>query len=429
MSTLDPEPPRSPRPDRASWIPASLRRAFVSFEERDFRYLGLSSLMLGFGQWGQQIALPLLAVQLTGSAVQIGIVAGFRSGVGVLTAPLGGYLADRFPRRTVIVWTTASSVVQACLFAGLILTGQIQMWHVYVLAFAGGLIQSFSQPARQAFVYDITTDDTLMNAVAMNSVMQNVARIAGPPLAGLIIGVWGTGAVFLCLATTQLLAMTMTLAISLRTRQLRSTGGRSIGASFTDIGDGFRYTLGNPLLLGLMLAQAIPLLLVVPYLPFLTLFGQMLHPGAGAALAFGLLSSMAGWGSIIGLMGLVLLGDTKRKGALMIGAFTGYMLMVLVFTRSTSFPLSLGLLVVVGIFSGAAFALNNTLVQIAAKNEYRGRVLSVWKMISSLQFLGGYPMGLLIDRWGPANGVGVFAVAGVLTMLVFILTFGSVRRA
>jgi MFS family permease len=169
-----------------------LRLTFISFANRDFRYLGLSTLALGFGQWAQQIGLAWLAFDLTGSAVQLGAISAFRAGVGTVTAPLGGFLADRYPRRRVIIWSTAASVIQAGLLAGLILAGMIQMWHVYALALAGGLIQSFTQPARQAFVYDISTDETLVNAIAMNSMVQNMARIAAPPLTGAMIGFWGT---------------------------------------------------------------------------------------------------------------------------------------------------------------------------------------------------------------------------------------------
>ncbi|MFA7249202.1 MAG: MFS transporter [Dehalococcoidia bacterium] len=401
-------PPPPPRL-RQRGIPGSLRRAFVSFEERDFRYLGLSSLALGLGQWGQQIALAWLALELTGSAVQIGIISAFRGGVGVVAAPLGGYLAERFRRRTVILWTTIASAVQASLFAILILSGYVQLWHVYLLAFAGGVIQSVSQPARQAFVFDVSTDETLVNAVAMNSVMQNISRIAGPPLAGMVIGLWGTGSLFAGLAGTQFVAVWFTLMIGLSTRQQRLASEGGALRAFRDMGDGFVYTWNNRLVLGLMLAQSIPILLVVPYLPFLTLFAtDVLHQGPEA---YGTLSSMAGWGSIAGLMILVGLGNPRRKGLLMVGAFVCYIATVLIFTRSTHFGVSLAALAVCGVFSGIGFTLNNTLIQTAVKNEYRGRVLSVWQLISGLQFAGGLPMGMLIQRYGPSNGVGVFALA------------------
>ena len=419
---IDPAPPSH----RPHGIFGAVRTAFISFEQRDFRYLGLSSLALGFGQWGQQIALAVLAYDLTGSAFQLGAVAAFRGGTGLLTAPLGGYFADRYARRAVIMWSTVASAIQALLFAALILSGHIELWHVYVLAFAGGVIQSISQPARQSFVYDVSTDETLMNAVAMNSVMQNVARIAGPPLAGAVIGLWGTGTLFASLAGTQLIALMFTTMISHRTRQMRRVRTAGSASPFREMWDGFSYVGTDRTLLGLMISHAIPMLLVVPYLPFLLKFATDVL-GRGPA-AYGLLSSMAGWGSIVGLMVLVSLGDPKRKGLLMIGVFLGYMTMVLIFTRSTNFALSLALLAGAGVFSSVGFALNNTLLQVATENEYRGRVMSSYQLVSGLQSLGGLPMGLAIERYGAADGVAIFVVVGIAAWAVFGLVFGSVRR-
>ena len=138
-----------------------LRIMFVAFEQRDFRYLALSTLSLGTAQWAQQIGLTWLALQMTGSAIEVGIVSAFSAGPGVIAAPIGGYLADRFRRRTVLVWTTAASAIQAAMLAVLIVTGLIELWQLYALAIAGGILQAITQPARQAFVYDVSTDETL----------------------------------------------------------------------------------------------------------------------------------------------------------------------------------------------------------------------------------------------------------------------------
>ena len=145
-------PPAPVRPRKRP----TLKEIFVSLESRDFRLLCASSLALGFGQWAQQVALPVLAFQITGAATQIGLVAAIQGGVGIVTAPLAGYLADRFPRRLVIIWLSAGSAIQAALLAVLALSGVMQLWQLYALAIAGGALQSLTQPARQSFVYDIT---------------------------------------------------------------------------------------------------------------------------------------------------------------------------------------------------------------------------------------------------------------------------------
>jgi MFS family permease len=400
-----------------------LPKAFISFEEPDFRYLGLSTLALGFGQWAQQIGLAWLALDLTGSAVQLGAISAFRAGVGTLTAPLGGFIADRYPRRMVIIWSTASSVVQASLLAFLIITGWIELWHVYVLAFAGGVIQSFTQPARQAFVYDISTDDTLVNAVAMNSMVQNIARVAAPPLTGAMIAAWGNGAPFATLAGTQVVAIALTLLISKRTRQIPARRG---GNAFRQVADGFVATWRDRRILGLMIVHTIPTLLVVPYLPFLALVSRDVL-GRGAQ-GYGALASMAGWGALLGLGLLAFMGDPRRKGLLMLGCFFVYVSSVLVFAVSRNYALSLLALGIGGVFSSVSFALNNTLLQIASPNEVRGRVMSVWQFTAGLQPLGALPMGILIQRYGPALGMGSFMVAALVAFGLFTMAWGSVRR-
>ncbi|MDP2326525.1 MAG: MFS transporter [Dehalococcoidia bacterium] len=422
MTNATPTPaPPAPRPA------GKLKTAFAAFEDRDFRYLGLSTLALGLGQWAQQLGLAWLALELTGSAVQLGTISAFRGGVGVVTAPLGGYLADRFPRRAVLAFTTLASAVQATFFAVLILSGHIELWHVYVLAFAGGVVQSFTQPARQSFVYDISTDETFLNAVTMNSLIQNVSRITGPPLAGMVIGFWGTGTLFTVMAGLEIVAVVFTLMISTTTRQKRIENPRGMGSALSDVRDGFAYTWSDKRVLGLIIAHAIPTLLIFPYLPFLALFAKdVLDRGPEA---FGQLSSMGGWGSLVGLTALTLMGDLKRKGRMMLGCFSIYMVMVLGFTLSSNYMLSLLALAAAGVFSSIAFTLNNTLIQVSSKNEFRGRVMSVWQVVSGLQPLGALPMGIFIQQYGPQATVAGFVITAMIAYAIYIAIFASVRRA
>lgn len=411
-------PPAPARPGRRA---PSLRQVFVSFEQRDFRYLGLSTLAVGFGQWAQQLGLPLLTLDLTGSATQLGFLAFFRGAVGVVTAPIGGVLADRYPRRAVIVASTAASAAQALFLAIMIVLGRIELWHVYAFAFSGGIIQSLTQPARQAFVYDVSTDETLQNAIVMNSFVQNLARIAGPPLVGAMV-VWGIGAPFIFMAATQVLATALTLLISKQTRQGRPVRGNAAG----QIIEGFRATWQDKRILGLVVVHSIPPLLILPYLPFIAIISRDVL-GQGA-VGYGLMISMVGWGSIVGMFGLALAGDPRHKGALMMVGFLGYSSFLVLFCASTSFALSLAALGIAGIFFSVAQALNNTLVQVAAPNAVRGRIMAVWQMGGGLQPIGSLPMGILISLVGPQLGIGAFMVTATVAFALFALLWSSVRK-
>jgi MFS family permease len=410
-----PPPPRRRRP--------TARELFVSFESRDFRYLALSSLTLGFGQWAQQIGLAWLTKELTGSATQIGGVLSTQGIISMVIAPAAGYLADRYPRRSVLIWTTVASAVQASVLAALALGGAMQLWQLYALALAGGAIQALTQPARQSFVYDVSTDETLVNAVAMNSLVNGFARIVAPPLTGVMIGFWGNGAPFVFLALTKVIAIVLTMQIGVRTRQTRIAGGRN---AIGQVWEGFKVSWQDRRVLGLIIVHAIPTFLIIPYLPYLSVIAEDVH-GKGAT-GFGFMNTMVGTGAVCGLFVLTLLGNPSRKGLLMLICFTLYAALLVIVAAAPSFEIALGALLFVGIINSIAFALNNTLIQLAAPNEVRGRVMSVWQITSGLQPLGSLPMGMLIDAQGVPIGMGSFMVTGMLVFIVFTLFWPSVRR-
>jgi MFS family permease len=414
-------PLRAPGPGRGRRPP--LRDIFISFRSRDFRYLALSSLALGFGQWAQQVGLAWLVWEMTDSATQIGGVWAVQGGIGIAVGPVAGYLADRFHRRSVLVWTTAVSALQAGLLAALVLAGAIELWQLYALALAGGVLQTMSQPARQSFVYDVSTDETLVNAVAMNSIVQNFARIAAPPLTGAMIGFSGAGAPFVFLAVTKIIAVVITLQISTRTRQQRmAPGSHGIAQVF----EGFRVSWQDKRVLGLVIVHMIPVILVIPYLPYLAVIAQEVH-GRGAN-AYGMLTAMVGAGAVFGLFALALMRDPRRKGLLMLVCFTAYTVCLFVVAASPSFVVALVMLWCVGFVNSIAFALNNTLIQLAAPNEVRGRVMGVWQVTGHLQPLGAIPMGYAIDRFGVPLGMGTFMVVATVVFLLFTLAWGSVRK-
>ncbi len=396
---------------------------FVSFRLRDFRYLTLSTLASGFAQWAKQLALFALVYDMTGSAVQLGAVAAFRGGVGTVIAPFGGYLSDRFPRRQVIVLSTFLDVALASVLAVLVLTDYAHVWHIYVIAFGGGLAQSINQPARQAFVYDVTTDETLQNAIAVNSMVQNVSRVLGPSGFGVMMATWGVASALIALVVLQLLAVAATMRISRVTRQLRAASGTS---PMLMMREGFRYCWGDKRILGLVVVGAIPALLIYPYIPFLKVVSEeVLHRGNAG---FGMLSSMMGWGSLVGLFALASLGGVRGRGRLMLVCYLGYSTLLIVFATSSNYALSLAILATGGIFHSVATALNNTLLLQIAPDRMRGRVMSVYQMVNGLQPIGSFPLAFAIAAYGAQAGIGAFMVAATFAFVVFTVFWASVRR-
>ncbi len=417
-------PPR-PAPTRAAPRKGSLAEVFVSFRLRDFRYLTLSTLAAGFAQWAKQIALFALIFDMTGSAVQLGTIAAFRGAVGALIAPYGGYLAERYARKTVIVWSTALDGALAAALAALVLTDRALPWHVYVIAFGGGLAQSINQPARQALVYDVTTDETLPNAIAMNSMVQNISRVTGPSAFGVMMGIWGVGSGLVALALLQATALLVTLLISSNTRQVKMVKGAG-ESTLRKIAEGFKYSWADRRILGLILISTIPSLLVYPYIPFLKVVSEeVLHRGTAG---FGWLSSMMGWGSLIGLFFLAYVGSARGRGKLMIICFLLYTGALVGFSASSNFYLSLFILAAAGIPHGVAMAINQTLVQQHIPNELRGRVMAVFQLTQAVQPLGSFPMAFAISAWGAQFGIGIFMVAALVAFTAFGLLWTSVRQ-
>lgn len=415
-----PDADMPPAPKRGK---VSTSEVFISFGLRDFRYLTLSTLAAGFAQWAKQLALFALVYEMTGSAVQLGAVAAFRGGVGTLIAPYGGYLSDRFPRRQIIIASTLLDAALAATLAVLVLFDVAHVWHVYVIAFGGGLAQSINQPARQAFVYDVTTDETLPNAVAVNSMVQNISRVLGPSGFGIMMAAWGVASALIMLVLLQVAASVATLRISHITRQERVTSAVS---PWRMMAEGFSYSWADKKILGLIVISVIPSLLIYPYIPFLKVVSEeVLHRGNAG---FGMLSSAMGWGSLLGLLTLAYLGTARHRGWLMLGGFLAYALILLGFSASSNYALSLVVLASAGIFHSVAMALNSTLLHQVTRNEMRGRVMAVSQMSHGVQAIGSFPMAFAIAAWGVQAGIGIFMAAAAVCFVIFIAMWGSVRR-
>ncbi len=400
------------------------RNALVALSLRDFRYLFISTVSAGFGQWAQMIGMGWLVFEMTGHSVsQLAIVAALGGAVRLISAPVVGVLLDRWNRRIVLVSSISAGAAQGALLAVLVITGLVEIWHIYLFVVLEAVLSTSDQIARQAFVYDVSTDDTLPNAIALSATSHNVARIAGPPLAGAMIGLFGTGAAFIFLAATMTLAALLTLPISSRTRQ----GIADRSHPLRSLAEGVRYVWSEPVLRGLVIVRTIPAFLVFPYMTLLPVFAEdVLEAGSRG---YGLLAAGAGWGSLVGLTALTLTGNVRRKGALVIGGMLVYSTTLFGFTQSTVFWLSFSLLTVGGVFFSVAMALAQTVLQTMARNDMRGRVTSVYQTSGALMPLGALPMAMVVELLGPARGVGSFVVLAAALIVLTVIVSPALKLA
>jgi len=418
-----PEPSATP-----SGAPAPAKRprtnAFESLRNRDFRLLTLSTISLGFGQWGQQIALGWLVFVLTNSAVQLANVAFIGGVLSLFLMPVGGIVADRYPRRTVIILATLADTAQAAAVAILVLSGHVQVWHVYAFSLLTALTTAMNQPARQAFVGDLMTPATLPNAIAMNSIAQNISRIVGPSLAGILTAA-SLASPFIFVAAMRGLACVNTVMMHPPRAHVAARPARN---PLREILEGFRYILAEPRTRVLLAVNTLPALLIYPYISFMPLFArEELGHGSGT---YGLLVSGIGIGSIFGLLGLAFIGDRLRRGGMLtLGGLIVYVMLVMTFTQTRELWQSMAVLITAGVIHGFCLALSNTLFQTSLRPEMQGRGMAAWQMGFGLTPFGTLVMGHLINQYGIRSAeLGFFAVC--LACFLLILGFNrAIRRA
>ena len=391
---------------------------------RDFRFLFIGTVSSGFGQWAQMIGLNWLAYEISEqSATQLALVASAGGGARLLAGPAIGVILDRYHRRSVLVWTTVLSAVKGVLLGVLVVMDVINMPMVYVFAVLEGVVSTANQNTRQAFVYDVTNERTLSNAVALNSIAQNMARIAGPPLTGVMIGLLGTASPFLFIGVVMMISTAFTLPISRNTRQAAPDRENPLRSMWLAVS----YISKDRAMLGLILTSVVPALTVYPYIQLLPVFAEEVL-GAGAT-GYGLLAAAIGWGSFSGLVALSVYGEVRRKGMVLLLFYVGYVGALILFTQSNLLVFALVFLVIAGLFHGVAITLSQTLVQLLARNDMRGRATSVFAMGFGLMPLGALPMGLAIDAFGAQAAVGGFMTVSFVFFIFQAFFWKSLRGA
>lgn len=411
-------PPLSAAPP----VPRRRFEALSVLSDRNFRFLFFSTIATGYAQWGQMIGMNWLVYDLTDrSPVQLAAV-NFVGGFGrLLIGPFVGVALDRWHRRTILMVSTFLSGAQALLLAALVLSGFAEVWHVFIFAAVDALLSTTNQNARQAFVYDVTGPEALPDAIAVNSMMQNITRITGPTLAGALIGAWGTAAPFLLIGVMMSLGVVLTVPISKQTRQ----GPRATGHPLKNLADGIEYVARDRRLLGLVVVMSFTALLVYPYLAFLPVFAdEVLHSGSGG---YGTLAAAAGIGSLLGVFGLVVIGRIQRRALTLLVGLLLYFVCLIAFSRSTNLWLAAALLAVGGMPHAIAQTMLQMLQQLLPVNEMRGRVTGVVQTAFALYPLGALPMGIAISRWGAPNTCFVSFSIATLLLIGFIAGWKSLR--
>jgi MFS family permease len=387
---------------------------FRAFRHRNYRLFFGGQLISVCGTWMQMVAQSWLIYRMTGSAALLGLV-GFASQIPVfLLSPLGGAVADRHERRRILVGTQSASMALAFILAALTLSAHIRVWHLPLLAALLGIVNAFDIPTRQAFIVEIVGKDDLVNAIALNSSMFNSARIIGPSIAGVLVATIGEGWCFFANGVSYLAVIAGLLLI----RPRGQTRARASGSTLAVMREGFQYVWQARPIRALLLLLGVVSLTGISYAVLMPLFAdQILH---GGPRALGLLMGASGVGALIGALGLAARRGVDGLDRWIAFCSVGFGASLILFAMSTSFWVSMGLLLPVGFFMVGQMASSNTLIQTLVPDHLRGRAMAVYSMM----FIGMAPFGsllagLLAERLGAPRTVAAFGLVILAAAAVY----------
>ncbi len=383
---VKPAPCRGPLHSTPRLSTLTLATTFAAFRHRNYRLWFAGQLVSLIGTWMQNTAQGFLVYTLTGSAAYLGYV-GFISGLpSWLFMFYGGVVADRVPRRTLMIITQSAMMVLAFILAGLVFLNWVQPWHILVLAFLLGVANAFDTPARQSLVVELVDREDVTNAIALNATMFNAGMIVGPAAGAAIYALTRPG---WCFTINGLSFIAVILALVFMKLEPMPAAPRR-GSALSAIAEGLRYVRGNRLVLTLSLSVFV--MNIVGFGPITLLPAWSVSILRGDVTTNGLLLSARGIGAVIG--GLIIAAFASRggRGKMWTASSLIMPITMLAFTASRNVPFSLLLMGIAGFSLVAMMNNSNAMVQSIVPDALRGRVMGLY----SLMFMGGGPLGALL---------------------------------
>jgi len=389
-----------------------------SLRQRNYRLFFFGQLVSVAGTWMQTVAQSFVVLDLTHSGTQLGLTSAARFLPMFLFGPIGGVFADRMDRKRVLYLTQSLSGLLAAVFAVTVATHSIRLWIVYLLAIALGFVNVFDNPARQSFISEMVPPHDLPNAVTLNSVAMNMARVFGAALGGVIAAAIGLALCFTCNALS-FAAVLVSLA-AMRTSELFPA--KRITKDKHQVRQGLHYVRSTPeLLIPLVMIAVIGTLAWEFQVSLPLMASKVFH---GGAASYGVMASVMGGGAVVG--GLISAARSRPRARALCLAAVGWGIAILAAAVAPSMALELAALVFVGYGSITFNSLAKTTLQLAAKPEMRGRVMALW----ALAWLGSTPIGGPIVGWaGQAIGARwALVIGGVATLACGVLALPALTR-
>jgi MFS family permease len=402
-------------------------RALEALRHREYRLIWYGQIFASMGTWMDQVTRGWLIYELTDSALQLGLVRGIQAIPFLLLSPIAGSTADRYSRKIQMVLAQVVNGLVYAVTALLIFVDEIEPWHVYVTGFLMAAVQVFQQPARAAMIADAVPSSHLTNAIGLNAVVFNIARSAGPALAGLLIASSGTGGAYFVQAVFFFLATVWTLQLQSARRpyanaQTHSAHRESFGQSIIE---GWKFSWKNEAVRTSLLIVMFASLFIVPFTTLLPVFARDIL-GVGAT-GQGLLLTSMGVGALCSSLLIASAGDRLPRGMLMLGGVMLYGLINVIFAASSSFEFSLVLMGIVGLCHVHSHALVQTVIQTYSPSAFRGRTMAIFHMSQVVMTLGAMFFGVFSSMAGAQWAVGSMGAVGALAMVAIYVALPCAR--
>ncbi len=391
--------------------------SFDSLRYRNYRLMWTGAVLSNIGTWMQAIALSWFVFLLTRSAFWVSFVT-FINFFPTVISPLGGVYTDRLDRRRILVWTQSVMMVDAAVLAVLAWTGHASLFAVMALTFGQGLAFAFNSPTWMAFVPSLVPPEALVNAIALNSAQFSLARVIGPAIAGVLIGVWTKGAAVVFAINALSFVAVLVALTKIRTAPVPRAPERRVRDLL--IG-GITYTWANRRIRSMIGAIAITSFFAAPVTALLPIYAARVF-GRGAG-AYGSLFAMMGLGSVIGALAVGRVGN-RLSPSIIAGALVGVGVVLGLFASIHSYVAGMVLMVLYGATYLFAVAATNSDIQIHVDEGMRGRVLSIYLLAFGAFFpLGSLVAGAVAQSVGVATTTAVGAVVCALWGLQLLVRF------
>ncbi|HEX7298687.1 MAG TPA: MFS transporter [Solirubrobacteraceae bacterium] len=401
---------------------AGLRRALSSLAVPNYRRYFAAQVVSVSGNWMQMVAEMWLIVQLTGSGVSVGLTAGLQFLPMLVLGAWGGLVADRFDKRRVLMVTQPLMAVPALTLAGLTAAGTVQPWMVMALVVVRGTVNAFDNPARQSFVFELVGSERVVNAVSLNSVISQTARIIGPAVAGTVIALVGVAPCF-ALNALSFLAMFVALRGMDTTRLRTSAPAERVRG---ELRAALRYVRAAPALwipLGMLVLVGTLSFNFRVVLPLLA--SETWH---GTAATYALLTAAMAVGSVVGALAAGARGRVSPR--ILMASATGFGVFELLAAAAPTLPLQVLALIPLGAVSVTFSAGVNSTMQLAVTPVMRGRVMSLYSII----FLGSTPIGAPLVGWlseiaGPRAGLALGGAGALVAAVLAGIAYEAWARS